>query len=93
MILKILGSLDIISAVFLWLFVFFKIIPEKFLMLAGFYLLAKGIFFLISRDIASIIDVICAGIIFLSLNFAIPSFIIILVSLFLLQKGILSWMT
>lgn len=92
MILKILGSLDIFTALSLWIFHFFHIIPEKFIMVLAFYLLAKGIFFLISQDIASILDVICAGIIFLSFNFTIPAFVIILVSLFLLQKGILSWL-
>ena len=80
MILKILGFLDIISALSIWLAHFFHIIPQSFLMLIAFYLLAKGIFFLIS-----------AVIIFISFSVNMPGFIIILVSLFLIQKGIFSW--
>ena len=90
MIIKILGILDILAALSFWLFFFVKIVPETFLLLLAFYLLVKGIFFLISRDIASILDVICAGIIFLTLNYQMPAFIAVLVSLFLIQKGILS---
>jgi hypothetical protein len=90
MIVKILGILDIITALSLWLFFFFHIVPEKLVLLLAFYLLAKGIFILTSRDITSIIDVISAGLIFLALNFTIPGFIIIIVTLFLLQKGIFS---
>jgi hypothetical protein len=90
MILKILGFLDILSALSFWLFYFFKLVPEKFILLIIFYLLAKGVFFLISKDIASILDVISAFIIFLALSFTLPAFLVILISLFLLQKGILS---
>jgi len=91
MILKILGTLDILSGILLWLGFFFKIFPSSLLMIIAFYLLIKGIIFLISADIASILDIICAGIIFLSLQVNIPGFVIILVTLFLLQKGVLSW--
>ncbi len=90
MIVKFLGGLDILSALAFWFFFFFNIIPEKIIILVAFYLLVKGVFFLISRDIASLLDIISSGIIFLSLNYAIPSFVAILTSLFLLQKGILS---
>lgn len=90
MIIKILGILDILTALLFWLSAFFHIIPEKILLIVAFYLLAKGIFFIISRDIASILDVISAGIIFISLNFTLPAIVVILVALFLLQKGILS---
>jgi len=91
MILKILGTLDILSAIFLWLSHFFNILPEKFIVLIAFYLIVKGVIFLISADIASILDVISGGIIFLSLSYSLPGFLIILVVLFLIQKGIFSW--
>ena len=90
MIVKVLGILDIFAAMFFWLSFFFKFIPEKLILIAAFYLLIKGVVFLISKDIASILDIVCAGVIFLTLNYTIPSFLAILVSLFLLQKGILS---
>jgi len=90
MIIKILGILDILAALSFWLFAFFGFPPKSIVMLFAFYLLAKGVIFLISLDIASIIDVICAGIIFLSFTTPIPKFIVILVALFLLQKGVFS---
>jgi len=90
MIVKILGLLDIISALSFWLFALFHIIPQTLILIIAFYLLIKGAIFLISKDIASILDIICAGIIFLALNSGIPKFVAILVSLFLLQKGIFS---
>ena len=90
MIIKILGILDILTAFILWLSYSFHIIPTTLITILALYLLVKGIVFLISLDIASIIDVVCSGIIFLSLGFSVPAFLLILVSLFLLQKGILS---
>ena len=93
MILKILGALDILSAMLLWLGHFFHIIPQNIMILIAFYLLIKGVVFLISADIASILDIICAGIIFLSFQVSMPGFVMILATLFLLQKGILSWMS
>lgn len=93
MIVKILGFLDLLTAIFLWLGYFFKIIPEQFLLLVAFYLLIKGVFFIIlsaGTSIASFVDVIISGIIFLSFQHTIPKFLIILISLHLIIKGILS---
>lgn len=90
MILKILGILDILAAVSVWLFGFFHILPQTFLLIIALYLLVKGVVFLISMDIASILDIICAGIIFLALSFNMPKAVILIVTLFLLQKGVLS---
>ena len=90
MILKILGILDIITALIFWLFAFFNIIPSTLLLILAFYLLVKGVVFVISRDVASILDIFCAGIILLSLNFQMPKFITIIIVLFLIQKGVFS---
>ena len=90
MIIKFLGILDICAAIFFWIFSFFNFIPEKLILIIGFYLLIKGAVFLISADIASVLDIICAGFIFLSLSFTLPKFVPILITLFLLQKGIFS---
>ena len=90
LILKILGIIDIIAGLIFWLSAIFNIIPNNIILIIGFYLLVKGAVFLISRDIASIIDILCAGVIFLSLNFTLPRFLPIIVTLFLIQKGIFS---
>jgi len=92
LIIKLFGSLDIFSAIIVWLSIF-KFIPTPLLLLVGFYLLVKGVVFLFSADIASILDIICSIIIFLSLSFAMPALITIIVALFLLQKGIFSLLT
>ena len=90
MIIKILGVLDILAGLIFWIFAFFGIIPNSLLVLFAFYLLVKGAVFLFSKDIASIIDVGIAFTIFLSLSFVVPKFIIIIISLYLIQKGVLS---
>ena len=90
MIVKILGLLDIFSAVIFWLSALFNFIPDSFILLAGFYLIAKGVVFLISKDIASIIDVICGVLILVSANMVLPFIIVSIISLFLIQKGIFS---
>lgn len=91
MIVKILGVFDILAAILFWLFAFFHIIPASLITLVALYLLAKGLIFLISLDIASIIDVIVSVIIFISLAVQIPHIIVFLITLYLLQKGVISF--
>ncbi len=87
--IKILGVLDIISAVLFWLFIFFNIFgPLLYIVLA--YLLAKGAIFFISGNFISILDIISGSIIFAFLSASLPKFIGIIVVLYLVQKGILS---
>ena len=90
MIVKILGILDIIAAILFWIGGMFHIIPANMLLIVGFYLLVKGAVFLIFKDIASILDIVCSAVVFLAVSFSIPLIIVIIVSLFLLQKGIFS---
>lgn len=91
MIIKVLGIVDILAAVFFWIFVVFHISSLSFLVtFFAFYLLIKGIAFLISADIASILDVICSIIMFLAVSSVIPTVLVFLVTIFLLQKGIFS---
>lgn len=90
MIVKILGILDIITAILFWIFGIFGIIPSSFILLFAFIILAKGLFFLISEHFASVIDVVIAGVMFLSVSFQIPQAIVIILALILLQKGVFS---
>lgn len=90
MIVKLLGLLDILIAVCFWLFGFFNILPGNFMMILAFILLAKGLFFLISMDIASMIDIAVSVLIFISLNFHLPKIVVALIVIYLLQKGIFS---
>jgi len=90
MIIKFLGILDILAAILFWLFGFFHIIPESIITFFALYLLAKGIFFVISLDIASFLDIFAAILILLSLVIIMPKIIIILITLYLIQKGVMS---
>ena len=90
MIVKFLGILDILAGAFFWLFAFFNFIPESFILIAAFYLLAKGVAFLISKDVASILDIIAAIIFFLVLSFTLPGWLVIITTLYLVQKGVFS---
>ena len=92
-IVVLLGLADIISAILFWLFAFFHFIPSSWILLIAFYLLVKGAIFLISKDFASILDIVSAIIMFISLNFVFPSMVSVLVSLYLIQKGIFSIIT
>ena len=89
MIVKFLGTIDILIAILFWVS-YFDWISTSILLILAFYLLIKGIIFLTSGDIASILDIICAGLIFLAISFNLPFIIISLVSIFLIQKGIFS---
>jgi hypothetical protein len=86
-----LGTIDIFAAIFFWIYGLFGIIPSSFIFLFAFFLLMKGVVFMIAKDFASIGDFVCSILMFLTIYVNMPDFIIILVSLFLLQKGIFSW--
>jgi len=90
MILKILGILDILSAILIWFFGIFHLIPKEILVVCLLYLLIKGIFFLISADVASTIDVICAFILLMALFYPISKIFFVIISIYLLQKGLFS---
>jgi len=90
MIVKIFGALDLITAILFWISATFNFLPQGLVMILALYLIAKGAAFLISKDIASIIDIIAGIIIFISLSFQLPTIVITLVTIYLLQKGIFS---
>ena len=90
MLVKLLGILDIFIAVVFWIFGVFHVIPGKFLTVLGIILLVKGVIFIIGLSVASIIDIACALIIIIAGSVTVPHVMIVLVSLFLVQKGIFS---
>ena len=92
MIIKILGLLDIFVAACFWLFGIWGLIPANFILLLGLFLLAKGVVFSTKLNVISILDIVSSIIIILSASNPMPDFVIILVALFLLQKGIFSWL-
>jgi hypothetical protein len=91
MIVKILGILDLLAAIFFWVFGLFGIIPQSIIFAFAFYLLIKGTIFLITAErFASILDIACGVIMFLAISFSMPEIVTILVALYLVQKGIFS---
>ena len=90
MIIKILGILDIFVALVFWVFGIFHIIPKSFILILGLFLLVKGLVFSIKINVTSTLDVISAIIIISSTSVPMPRFIVIIVTLFLLQKGAFS---
>lgn len=89
--IKLLGFLDFLAAILL-LLVFFKLVPALWLVGGGAYLLIKGwIFLMLSRDVASMADVLI-GIFFLLFAFVdIPRFIMLIFVIWLFQKAAFSF--
>jgi len=93
MIIKIFGVLDLIAAIIFGLSYCFHFIPKTMMFVIAGYLILKGGIFLLTRDIASIIDVGCGIIIILSVFFNISHLIFIVTLIFLIQKGLFSLMS
>ncbi len=90
MLIKILGILDILTAISFWIFSIFGMLPSGIVLFFAVYLIVKGIIFLISLNIASVLDIIIALVMFLSLSVHIPSAIVVIFTFILIQKGIIS---
>ena len=93
MIIKVLGILDLFVGSIFWLFGIFHIIPSSFVLILGLFLLAKGIIFITGLSITSFLDIISAIVIITATSIALPKIIIILISIFLIQKGIFSMLS
>lgn len=94
MVVQILGLIDIITGISFLLNKVFSYIGWNFMdffvkIFAGI-LLIKGGIFAIGWDFLSIIDVICAIIIFLSLFYTLPIQLVLVISFYLILKGISS---
>jgi len=91
MILKILGILDIFIGICFWIVGIFQIKAlYGFIFALGIILLIKGVIFLTQLSIASILDIVCSFILIGAGSMAMPQVVVIITTLFLLQKGIFS---
>jgi len=91
MIVKFLGILDIVVGLSFWIFGVFNVGSFGGLVfILGLFLLVKGLVFAMGGDRVSVFDVIFGIVIIIGASMVIPKFIIIIISLFLLQKGIFS---
>lgn len=93
MLIKALGVFDILAALAILLDALDRAnswFPRNIILAVGILLLVKGLFFLIFGDFATIFDIICAVIILISLAVSMPLILMIIIGVFLLQKGIIS---
>jgi hypothetical protein len=88
--LIVFAILDLISALTLGL-LYFNISVKFLILTSAIYLIVKGIIFL--KDIASIIDLIIAGFLLISLFITIPKIVLLVFAIFLLQKAIFSFIS
>jgi hypothetical protein len=87
---KILGGIDIASALaFLMLIFGMNVLPQYLIFCAGLLLL-KGLFVLMG-DVLSGIDLISSLLLFLSIPFNLPSVLLWIPAFFLLAKGMISF--
>ena len=91
MIVKILGVLDIIVGMIFWIYGIFNLeFLSGFIMILGLFLLVKGLIFATGFAVASVLDILAAIVIIISVGIILPKLIVIIVALFLLQKGVVS---
>jgi len=96
MLIKILGVIDILAGIIFWLSGFFKLIkfnliPSELIFVFGILILAKGLIFIFGLSLTSFLDIISGAVLLLAIITEMPLIIISLVSLFLIQKGVLSF--
>jgi len=87
----ILGILDILAAFILVLeFILTKYFPNEIVLVAGLYLIFKGIPFLMGGDIASIFDVFAGSVFILATFITLPTVLFLITTFILVQKGFFS---
>jgi hypothetical protein len=91
MIIKILGIFDIFVALCFWVFGIFHLsFMSHFIFILGCILLVKGIIFLTGLSIASVLDIIASFALIGGASTFLPNIVVIIVTLFLIQKGAFS---
>ncbi len=90
--IKLLGIFDIVSAIIFLLFGILGMfnILGNLVLLVGMLLLVKGLVFMSELNIASISDIICSVVMLTASFYHLNFIIIVVVSVFLFQKGVLS---
>ncbi len=91
MLIKLFGILDIVISVLFFIAKIFNInYLNSLILLLGIFLLVKGMVFFIKPNITSMLDVTSSIIIIASSSINVHIIIVIIVSLFLFQKGVFS---
>jgi len=91
MILKVLGAVDILIGIVFWFYGVFGIFPEQLIVFLGLVLVVKGLIFVIGMDVASVLDVVAGAVIIVAGGgVSMPFLVVVLVAVFLVQKGVVS---
>jgi|APSaa5957512622_1039677.scaffolds.fasta_scaffold32056_2 hypothetical protein len=94
MIVKILGALDIVVGLLFWIYGIFHVESlGGFVFILGLFLLVKGLVFIATMDIASAFDIVFGICIIIGTTFTLPKLFVIIISIFILQKGIFSMLS
>jgi uncharacterized membrane protein len=94
MIIKILGILDIVVGLLFWVYGIFHVESlEGIIFILGLFLLVKGLVFISTMDIASAFDVVFGILIIIGISIMLPKVLVIIISIFILQKGIFSMLS
>lgn len=88
--IQFLGNADLVLGLLLLIDISFGFIPHFLLFFFALILLGKGLIFVWSLDIASVIDIMSSIIIISSSVVMFPEIILIVISIYLIQKGAFS---
>ena len=89
MLMQILGFIDMLGVILLGMMYYGLFIKTAALVL-GIYLVGKGFLFITS--LASYIDLLAGTVLIISYFFVVPSFLIVIAGLLLLQKSVFSFL-
>jgi hypothetical protein len=87
---KILGGIDIASALAFLMLIFGMDVMQQFLVFCAGLLFLKGMFIFMG-DVLSAIDLVSALLLFLSIPFDLPAILLWIPAFFLLAKGVVSF--
>jgi len=91
MLLKLLGVIDILSAIVFWLFYNLNVLPLVLVLILGVFLMLKGIYFsTLSKSVSSALDILVGLVVVSFSTIGLPVILVLLLSLYLLQKGVVS---
>lgn len=91
MLVKILGALDIASAIAFLMFIFGMDVFTAYLVFCGGILLMKGLFVVIG-DVLSVVDLFSSLLLFSSIFFVVPLPLMWISAFLLLAKGVVSFL-
>ena len=87
---KILGAIDLISAIVFLMLIFGASLPLQLMLFAAGLLFAKGLF-IITGDMLSVVDLFSSLLLIFAIFFTLPSILLWIPTFLLLAKGVVSF--